>query len=350
MTGGGGRPAGALVILRCGHATTIQDAGRPGFARLGLAPGGAMDRRALHAANALVGNAPDEAAIECAFLGLEVRLEGGPARLALAGARARMRVNDVPVADHTSFVMQDGDRLVIGRADGGMYVMLAVAGGLDVPMVLASRSTDLRAGIGGLEGRALRPGDRIVLRTVAGASGPQRVTCPVALAETEPVRIVAGPQWEMFGEPAHEALLTNGFVVSHAVDRMACRLVGPPLSRAVLCDMISEPTTPGAMQVPPDGAPLIMMADRQTIGGYPRIACVISADLERLAQRPPGAQIRFTLVTIEEAEAAARSRRAWRPTVHPLRDAALLDLECVGDAAVSALAAETWDHLAPTGS
>lgn len=335
----------ALEVIRCGQATSIQDEGRTGYARLGLAPGGVMDRRALHAANSLVGNLPGEAAIECAFLGIELRVVGGPVRLALAGARARIRLNGAHVADHESFIARDRDIVTIGRADGGMYTVLAIAGGLAIAPVLASRSTDIRAGIGGHAGRQLRAGDRLELRVSVARPVGELAVDPVVTIDDRPIRVVGGPQWHHFTQTGHANLLEKAFVVSHAVDRMACRLVGPQIERAQVADIISEPTFPGSIQIPPDGAPLIMMADRQTIGGYPKIATIIGADLRRLAQMPPGASLNFCQVSMAEAEMLARRAQEWRPAPRRAMSgaAAGFHFDRIGDAAVSALAAETWE-------
>lgn len=336
----------ALVIERCGPATSLQDLGRPGFARLGLAPAGAMDRRALVVANALVRNAAGDAAIEMAYLGLEARVVGGSCRLALAGAPARIRIDGRPVPDHTSFVLHEGQTLVVGRVEAGLYMMLAVAGGFAVAPVLGSRSVDRRAVIGGFNGRPLQAGDRLELIHLDTHDSAEFEVDRIALEPDRAIRVVPGPQHDTFAGGGLATLFAAPFTVSHAIDRMAYRLVGPVIQRVVTADMISEPTMPGSIQVPPDGLPLVMMADRQTIGGYPKIATVISSDLATLAQRPPGSTVRFEAVDVVTAQAiAARaSRVASDVGLRVIERCSGFRLDHVGDAAVNAVAADTWEH------
>lgn len=297
----------SVVIVACGPATTIQDLGRPGFARIGLPPTGAMDPRALQTANMLVGNAPGEAAIELAYMGLIARIEGGTAHLALAGAPAVIRVDGCERESHRAFEICDGETLEIGAMREGAYAMLAFAGGVSVPPALSSRSLDARAGIGGFQGRALRAGDRIPLGTPQHPF-VERVMRPIPLVPDAPIRVVLGPQMDAFTERGLQTLIGRPFRIAHASNRMAVRLDGHAIERRPGYEMMSEGTLPGSIQVPPDGSPLVLMADRQTVGGYPKIATVIGTDLGRLAQRRIGATVNFVPISAIEAREIARQQ------------------------------------------
>lgn len=334
-----------LIVIDCGPATSIQDRGRFGVARLGLARAGAMDPVALRVANALVGNVPDTAAIEFAYAGGRFTVTGGSARVALAGAPARMAIDGRDYPHHTSLVLHDGQTLSVGRTEPGAYAMLAVEGGLAVAPVLGSRSLDARAGIGGLSGRALRAGDAVPLvRSFASRRG-ERGASPVDLEPTAPIRIVLGPQDGLFTRESLDLLLEGPFVVSHQLSRMACKLDGPQLKLRHQRDMVSEGTLPGSIQVPPDGVPLVLLADRQTIGGYPKIATVISSDLRRLAQRWPGDEVRFEVVTPERAAEIVCAQRAAHIGVVAVGGSSDLGeaLLRVRDCTVNALEPEIWD-------
>lgn len=329
--------------------TSLQDGGRIGHARFGIARSGAMDRLALAHANALVGNAPNEAAIELMLLGLRIRLEGSPARAALTGAAMPVRLDGQPVALLASFTMHEGQTLTVGAAGSGVFAYLALAGGFDVTPMLGSRSLQARAGIGGLDGRAFRAGDRLRLRRTAAATGPELSLDPLGPDDRRmPVRVVLGPQDDHFDNAAVAAFLGATYTVSAEADRMGYRLSGPPLAHRAGFNIVSDGIVPGSVQVPGSGVPIVMMADHQTTGGYPKIATVISADLGRLAQRRPGDRVRFAAVSVADAEALARERVAWiaglSARLRPTRGAAptseeLLALNLAG-AATDALAPE----------
>jgi biotin-dependent carboxylase-like uncharacterized protein len=339
-----------LRFIDCGPATSLQDLGRPGLARLGLPRSGAMDRRALAVANGLVGNAPAEAAIELAMLGARLRAEGGPVRLALAGAACDIAVDGVRIDGHASFVLEAGSNVSIGRARNGVYAMLAAAGGFAVDPVLASRSLYARAGIGGYGGRAFAAGDVLPLRAPMRRRAAEIATDPVGLDEGISVRVLLGPHADSFTDAALHVLLDAHFTVTPQCDRMAYRLRGPAIERAASTDMVSQGVMPGAIQVPPDGQPLVLMADCQTVGGYPRIATVVSADLGVLAQRRPGQSVRFAAVDVGEAQRIAREARSRQLRVRPCRQPGPEPHEHqhhhrllrVADAAVNALDAATW--------
>lgn len=339
-----------LEVVACGPATTIQDEGRRGWSRFGLPTSGAMDVRALRAANMLVGNASDEAAIEMALAGLAVRVRGGPVGLAVAGAPARIDVDGRRIEMDTAFVVEDGQTVRISAIIAGVYAMLAVHGGFDIALALGSRSLDARAAIGGFNGRALRPGDRVPLR---GVTQPQEFTRrgnPVSLDREAPIRVVMGPQEAAFTDRGLQTFIDRSFTVSHSISRMAYLLNGPSIERVPGMEMISDGTLRGSVQVPPDGQPLVLMADRQTVGGYPKIATVIGADLGRLAQRRPGEELRFAPVTAVEAREIARQAHALEQAVLATRlaepwamEAGAWRVDGIADAVVDAVDADTWD-------
>jgi antagonist of KipI len=292
---------------------TLQDAGRPGWERFGLPAGGAMDWIALRAANLLVSNPPKSCAIELALgaLVLEAQVD---TLLTLTGAGFRLEVNGIRMPNWSAVRVRGGQTVqVIPQAgsQAGRWGYLGAAGGIDVPPVLGSRSTYLRAGLGGLEGRVLRPGDELPLgRTavdwqIAGSRIPPEARPPYARQVT--ARVVLGPQADWFSPAAFEQFLSSEYRLSPLSDRMGSRLEGPPLERARQGDLLSEGMVTGAVQVPPDGRPIVMMPDRPATGGYPKIACVIQADLPLVAQLPPGeGALRFQAVTVAEAREALR--------------------------------------------
>lgn len=334
-----------LVVEACGPATSIQDRGRFGVARLGLARAGAMDPLALASANALCGNPEDTAAIELAFVGGRFRVSGGSARLAVAGAPVRIDIDGEPQRQHASFVLSHGQVLRIGRTEAGAYAMLGVEGGFALPPVLGSLSLDVRAGIGGHDGRRLRAGDELPLVLPQPPRRREWVAAAVELEAHEPLRVVPGPQLQAFPAEAVASFLRATYQVSHQLDRMACKLDGPVVARSDHGEMVSEALLPGSIQIPPDGVPIVMLADRQTIGGYPKIATVLSCDLRRLAQRWPGAQVRFEPVSVEAAGEISRAarRRARATPIGPAQDFDTAALQAVGDCAVHALEPQAWD-------
>lgn len=284
-----------------------------------------MDPWALAVANLVAGNAPDAAGLEWALGPGIVRFEE-PARFVLAGVEARARLNDEPVALQAACTARPGDLLTIETMDGGRFLYLAFNGGIEVPRVLGARSTYLRAGLGGLHGRLVRTDD--FLRT-----GPARLPAPPAgFAVPAPLRrdetrrtlrITLGPQGELFDADARERLVRGEWVVAAASDRMGYRLKGDPINPGVTASAASDPTCPGAIQVPDDGGPIVLMPDGPTVGGYPKVAVICAVDLPVLAQRQPGERIRFTWISIEEAQRLYRRQRVDLHTLESLvRDAA----------------------------
>jgi biotin-dependent carboxylase-like uncharacterized protein len=292
-----------LKVLSCGPSTSLQDRGRFGLQRYGVSPAGAMDPVALAAANVLVGNAPDAAGIEFCMLGGTFTVERDPALVAVIGAP--LAVNGVAAPALTSVVVVPGDRLTVGAARGGVHACLAVAGGFLRPAEMGSLSVHRRSGIGG---RPLAAGDE--LETGPQSRQPAPLTLPGLPPDGEgPFRVVLGPQDDLFTPEAVATFLGEPYTVSPRADRMGTRLIGPPLAHAKGFNIVSDGIVTGHVQVPGDGQPIVLMRDRQTTGGYPKIATLASADLARFAQQPPGRLVRFRAVSREEAVAALVDHR-----------------------------------------
>jgi len=299
-----------LVVKSCGPLTSLQDEGRIGYQRFGVSPSGAMDRRCLAMANALVGNAPGTAAIEFVNLGGSFTCEGGALHLALAGAGCTASVNDMAIASNTAIVLRDGDTLRIGHARSGTFAYLAVAGGFRIEPQLGSLSFHARSRLGGLNGAPLKAGDRLPCERDAQQGEPMHLPLE-PIEEPGPIRVMMGPQDDFFTEDAIRTFLDAAFTVSPQADRMGFQLDGPHLTHAKGFNIVSDGIVDGHIQVPGSGLPIVLMRDRQTAGGYPKIATIISADLARFAQLRPGTPVRFRAVSREEAVAAARRMRDW---------------------------------------
>ena len=297
----------ALMVQECGPMTTLQDEGRIGSQRFGVSNAGAMDRLALAAANALAGNGPGVAAIEFMLLGGAFTVEGGSIRVAVAGAPCAVTLDGQPVPVMTSVLVRAGQRLTIGPAQAGVFVYLAVAGGFDLPPQLGSLSLQPRAGIGGFHGRPFQRYDCVPLLRNEPPHGSELSLEPLALDAEAPVRVVLGPQDDYFGPDGIETFLTAAYAVSRESDRMGYRLTGPPIRHAKGYNIVSDGIVAGSVQVP-GGEPIVLMADRQTTGGYPKIATVISADLRVLAQRRPSQAVRFAAIDVRAAQRLARER------------------------------------------
>ncbi|MEY4816968.1 MAG: hypothetical protein RLZZ162_4041 [Verrucomicrobiota bacterium] len=283
----------AITVIRSGMLTTVQDLGRRGHRAAGVPLGGAMDAMALRLVNLLVGNGEDAAALEFTLTGPELVFTADTT-IAMGGGDFGGVPRWQPVR------VRAGERVKFGAARTGCRGYLAVAGGLDVPVVLGGRGTYLRAALGGLEGRALRDGDELraaaVSREMVGRwQIDERILPSYSAAPT--VRIVRGAQAGEFDGP----LTSVGFKVTSKSDRMGVRLIGPEMVRRDARELISATVAPGTVQVPPDGQPIVLMADAQTIGGYPQIAHVISVDLPLVAQLKPGDTLRFREVTLQAA-------------------------------------------------
>ncbi|MDQ2183797.1 biotin-dependent carboxyltransferase family protein [Alcaligenaceae bacterium A4P071] len=397
---------GVMRVIKPGPLSTLQDLGRTGHQQFGVPVNGVMDNDAHRRANALVGNAPDVATLECTLQGPVLRFDRDTL-IALTGGDLDARVDDISVPRDCAVLLRAGVTLHFGARRTGARAYLAVSGGFDVPTVMGSRSTFVRAGYGGFEGRALQRDDRVptgapavpyrgLLRLMvqagvpfaaapvvpwpmpdetptdnaarpatdgtpetaaagaaanaagnATASATASATTDVTASATtdaapaaasgasavekkkiaEPavdgadqpdaegtgsrtLRVVAGPQWEAFSATSHTAFVELGYKIDSRSDRMGYRLSGEPLALSAPLEMISEGTPFGTVQVPPDGQPIVLMADRQTAGGYPKIAYVASVDLPQLAQAMPEDVVRFHLVSLGRAQHLAQQRAA----------------------------------------
>ena len=313
----------SIVVIKPGLLTTVQDAGRLGYQKYGIIAGGAMDPFAHRVANLLVGNRETEATLEMTMVGPTLYFEEA-ALIAVCGAEFAPAIGDDVLPLWRPVWVEAGQTIRFGAAKSGVRGYLAVAGGFKIPKVLGSYSTYLRAQIGGFEGRALRESDvlavngpnalheRIIRRLQAmGQKGETYAAAPWQVSAafipkysaSPVVRVLPGRQFEQFAEESRQAFLSEPFIVQPQADRMGYRLQGgKPLQLAERAEIISEPVAFGTIQVPADGNPIVLMADRQTTGGYPKIAEVISADLPLLAQAPIGSEIRFQLVDMREAQ------------------------------------------------
>ena len=298
----------ALHILKPGLLTTVQDLGRHGHQASGVPVAGPMDTFSHRLANQLAGNAIDAATLEVTLIGPDLIVEADTT-LAIAGAQFEVTCDDRPIASGASFGVSRGQRLKFGRIVQGARAYLAVAGGIQTPPVLGSRATHLVSQMGGFNGRALQPGDRVPIRS-SPEPRPQRKSVGLTLPSKGRalLRVMPGPQADWFQADALRAIASVSFRVSPQSNRMGYRLQGPPLVRAREGELISEPLGIGAIQVPAAGEPILLMADRQTAGGYPKIGYVISADLPIAGQLAPGDFIEFHLCTHQEAVTALISR------------------------------------------
>ena len=294
----------SMEILRPGLISTIQDLGRFGYQASGFAPTGACDSLSMRRANALVGNDPGEAVLEMMLLGITAKFRTACV-IALTGADMTPKINGFAVENGAAIRVSAGDTLELSGTRGGMCCYLAVSGGFDVPLAMGSRSTGMRFAVGGYNGRRLAAGDVLKLRApVPDLPNFQcrRLTAMPVFSKHVLLRAVAGPQDYMFSESEIKSFFSRPYSVTNATDRMGIRLEGEPIIPKTTRDIISDGTAFGAIQVPSGGQPIILMADRQTTGGYAKIATVITADLPRAAQMTPGSSVRFMRVTIDQAQ------------------------------------------------
>jgi antagonist of KipI len=293
-------------VIKPGMLTTIQDRGRWGLQSRGVPVAGPMDPVSHRLANALVGNDADAATLEITLLGPELEFEAERV-VAVAGAEFEMTLDNRPVPMRAPFIVSAESRLRFGARRRGVRAYLAIAGGIAIPPTLGSRSTHLISALGGLDGRALRAGDSLPLGEASQArlSGPAPAESFVPLPDHRArIRVLPGPQVEYFTDDALEILQSAPYVIGQNSDRMGFRLAGPRLTHARGADIISDATPLGVLQVPASGQPILLMADRQTSGGYPKIATVISADVGVAGQLGPGDTIEFAVCEPREAMAA----------------------------------------------
>jgi biotin-dependent carboxylase-like uncharacterized protein len=328
-----------LKVLAPGLHTTVQDLGRAGYQAIGVPVSGALDGVNLRLANALAGNPPGAPALEILISGPVFEVAADTVRVALAGPGASLAVGAerarVDTGQSVTLPRGEAIEVVAGRQSACCY--LAVEGGIAAPLVLGSASTYVRAAIGGLDGRALRKGDLVPLGMARASDRSElRLSSPAPATGGQPIRVVLGPQQEYFTEEAITALLDGEFRISQSADRMGMRLDGPLLQHRHGWDIISDAIMTGAIQVPGSGQPILLLADHQTTGGYPKIATVISADLPVVGRRRPGDTLRFVAVTVEVAEALCRDSERqlteMLTRVEPVPDRPSIDLGSLYDA------------------
>jgi antagonist of KipI len=302
----------AITVIRPGMLTTVQDLGRWGFQSNGVPVAGPMDEYSHVLANRIAGNLPSAAALEVTLIGPELQAEA-EVTCAVAGATFALTVGASAVPMHAPFTLRPGDRLKFGARSAGARATLAVRGGLDVPVAFASRATSLISRMGPFGGRALQAGDVLPVApvtTLLTEPTSERPVFPLPLpAGGARLRVVAGPQEQLFTKQAYDTLFGSRYVITPASNRMGYRLAGPGLAHAGRADILSDATPLGLLQVPGSGQPILLMADRQTTGGYPKIGVVIGADLPLAGQLAPGDWIEFLPCTREAAVDALKLRR-----------------------------------------
>lgn len=313
--GEGGPVSALLEVLQPGIGTTVQDRGRPGHRHHGLPLSGWLDAPLAQAANALLGNDLTAAVLELRGVGTVLRVKRGLVRMVLTGRTGAQRVLEggirTPLPAWQTTTLHEGETLQLGGADSGC-AYLAVAGGITLPPAFGSRASYWRAGLSGVLGRAFQPGD-ILPCGVTGSGDPREWRCRSPWeADTGPIRVMTGPQDDHFTPDALASFFAQEWQATPSQDRMGLRLEGEALAhtRREAADIVSDGVAPGAIQVPANGQPIVLLADGQTVGGYPKIATVVTADLPRLAHMHPGTRVRFAPVTAEQAHAALTAQRA----------------------------------------
>ena len=309
-----------LTVISPGALTSIQDEGRFGHQRIGMSPAGAMDLHSLRLANILVDNDMGEAALELTFLGGTFKFNADNV-FALTGADMGATLDGVPIPVGRAVAAKAGSVLKMGQAKDGCRTYLAVAGGFDVPVIHASKSTLLRSNLGGFNGRKLAAGDEVPFtaprQTVPNL--PIRVLPPQPpIARDVTVRVVLGPQDDRFTKAGMETFLNSAYKVDNKSDRMGYRLTGPKVEHTTDANIISDGIPFGAVQIPGSGEPMIMMSEHQGSGGYTKIANVISADIPLVAQCPPGGTIRFKAVSVDEAQDLYLGQKAYYDSLKAL--------------------------------
>jgi biotin-dependent carboxylase-like uncharacterized protein len=292
-----------LIVTSVSPGTSVQDVGRFGAQRYGLVPSGAVDRLAMAAANALLGNTLFAATIELGPLNSVFTAKGGAVRVALTGATRPADIAGTPFNVNTSVTLADGESLNLGVARAGTFGYLAIEGGVRGEPMFGSLAVNARAGLGSPYPRPLQASDELLVATASTAS-EKRIDLPAPVEG--PIRVVLGPQDDEFGD-AKELFLNSDWKISATSDRMGYRLEGPVIKHLHGHNIVSDGTVNGSIQVPGNGQPIVLMPDRGTSGGYPKIATVISTDLGRFGQTQPGRAFRFKAITMAEAQAEYRA-------------------------------------------
>ena len=310
-------------VIKGGLLTTVQDLGRNGYQAQGFNVNGVMDRRAFRIGNLLLDNPENEAVLECTLIGPTLEFTA-PMIISITGGDFRPEINDEEVPMYTALYVAEGDVLKLGSARSGRSCYIAFSNYLKVPVVMGSRSTNLKCRIGGFKGRKLEDGDYIETRIT------RRIYLPTFLSRTLPlkeyeenkatIRVILGPEEEIFSKKGIKSFLETEYTVGAEFDRMGMRLEGSYIESKRGSDIISDGIALGSIQVPSHGKPIILLADRQTTGGYGKIATVISVDLPKLVQRRMDDKIRFLAITVEEAQRLLlleeRGLQDMRKTIH----------------------------------
>jgi antagonist of KipI len=312
----------SILVVRPGMLTTVQDLGRFGHQHEGVSVGGAMDGPALRLANALVGNPESDAALEVTLMGPTLEFQDD-AVISITGADLSAMLDNRPIPKLRAVKVEAGSQLTFGERVNGCRAYIAFRGGIDVPMVLGSRSTYLRARMGGFNGRALAKGDVLAIGDADAGAGNlvPPMLMPAAPRDDVTVRAMRGRHFDALSIASRAAVFSadaEPFRISAQSDRMGYRLDGPPLVLQHSMEIVSEPVAFGTVQLPARGSPIILMADRQTTGGYPRILQVASVDLPLLAQAAPGTRVRFSEISLDEAQDLYIAReRHWASSLAP---------------------------------
>ncbi|MBI4220719.1 MAG: biotin-dependent carboxyltransferase [Chloroflexi bacterium] len=299
---------GSIRVVSPGPLATVQDQGRFGYSRYGISISGAADTHALTVGNMLVGNLANAAAVEITFGAAEFEFTD-EAVFAITGGDLSPMVNRAPAPMHQTIAAIAGDSLAFQSPKSGFRAYLCIAGGIDVPPVLGSRSTYLAAAIGGLEGRPLRADDLLSTGYSERPVHAGRRATPSLLPRYGAditVRIIPGPQADRFSEAGLRTFYSNAYAVTDRSDRQGVRLDGPVIEAVAGYDIVSDAVVTGSVQVPGDGKPIVLLADRQTTGGYPKIGVVATVDIPLLAQAAPGSIVRFRAISVEEAQEETR--------------------------------------------
>lgn len=293
---------GKIKFINSGMLTSIQDFGRYGYQKFGMPVSGAMDTHSMQLANWLVGNDRNEACFETTYLGPEIKFLTNTT-IAISGALVHATVNGNPVRMNSTIQISEGDTLVMGAVKKGMRSYLSVAGGISVPEIMGSKSTYLRGKIGGIDGRKIENGDEIKIGKNPSMKYKE-VPAPLLFLypSIQTIRVIRGTEFDRFTVEGFDTFLNSKYSVSNENDRMGYRLSGPAIKHKDGADIISSGIVNGSIQVPGHGEPIIMMADHQTVGGYTKIANVISVDLPILAQMKAGDKVKFKEIKLEEAQ------------------------------------------------
>ena len=302
----------SITVVAPGMLTTVQDQGRTGYQQYGMPVSGAVDLRAAAVANILAGNDQNEAVLECTLLGPRLKFERANC-VAVTGGDLGLTVDGSPVPTYRAFRVEAGQVLGFTAPVSGCRAYIAFSGGLDIPVVMGSRSTYIKAGIGGFGGRKLQKGDVIAFRSPVETlkNMASRAIAPEFLSRKEYVlRAIPGPQDDCFTRAGIDTFFGGIYTVTAEFDRMGCRFEGDVIEHKNSADIISDGISLGAIQVPASGKPIMMLSDRQTTGGYAKIANVITADMRIAAQLKQGDKVRFEKVSVEDARQALLAQRA----------------------------------------